>query len=234
MHQLSFDLQHIKQEYEFLKEYGANNPSEYLKGIHSQAFCKTSDCSRALAYLLVFLSYRCNEFKILAPKDEFGIVILDIADLYAQSKEPTQEQINEAITAILLEFYSQGVFYDKALYQILCDYVSNPTENSPKRSAKECGVEMPKLKDDNNDENTPKPQSNYVKLNDAIAKGEFKNKQVRDRAVAVYKLLHNCEPTKKDLEMTPSEEDKERIMTEQEMPFDKTPRQYSQAIASGI
>lgn len=230
---LSLDLKHIKQEYFFLADYGKDMQGTYITNLHPQAFAKKDTAVLPLTYLLAFFVFRCENFAPITPKDEFGMVLLDIADLYAQDKTPTQEQVNEAITAILLEFVRFNADYNKAFYSILCDFVSQPSENSPQRSSVERGI-IPNAKKAD-DENKPKPKSNYTKLNEAIEKGEFKNKQVRDRAVAVYKLLHNCEPTADDLKMQPSEEDKERIRVEREIDgFDLTPRQYSQSIASGV
>lgn len=229
MQTLSLDLQTIKQEYFFLADYGKDMQGTYITNLHPQAFAKKDTAVLPLTYLLAFFVFRCDKFTPITPKDEFGMVLLDIADLYAQNKTPTQEQISEAITAILLEFVRFNADYNKAFYSILCDFVSMPSENSPQRSSVERGI-IPNAKtaDDNP---TQKPKSNYTKLNEAIKHGEFKNKQVRDRAVAVYKYLHNCEPTEDDLKMQPSEEMIEQMS---EMPFDLTPRQYAREIASGI
>lgn len=198
MFDLDINLDDIRNEYGFVSHYGLNNPHEYLNALHLKAFCKNRedrDCCLSLACLLVFFAFKCKEFSLSVPKNEYGTAILDIADLYKEGKEPSQEQYNEAITSILLEFHTQGFKVKESLYLITLDYTSHPDIESPSLSTGFCSYDD----QSSTDKQSAKEKSMggaYAKhkiLSNAIKKGEFKNKQVRDRAIKAFTMLNYCE-----------------------------------------
>ena len=224
---LELDLQDIKEQYCFLKDLGSENESNYLKSLHSSAFSKVKNTktTTSLAYLITFFAFKCEKFEIVSPKDEFGLVILDIGD--KGIKEATENEINEALTSLLLECYKNEIDYEKALYQILNDYVNNRGVLDPVPTG---NCDMPKLKDESQNAEmqselsrfdktyvtkngmhetfNPITSSNYQKLRMVEQIGEFKNAQVKERALKAFKTLNNCEPTKEEAERAKMSDEK--------------------------
>lgn len=218
LHSVSLNLDEIKEQYCFLKDLGAQNESNYLKSLHASAFSKVKDTktTTSLAYLIAFFAFRCKKFEVVSPKDEFGLVVLDISD--KGTKEATENEINEALTSLLLECYKNEIYYEKALYQILNDYVNNrgvldpvPTGNCDMPKIESKGSTEPSseisqfnktylAKNGMHETYNPFTASNYQKLRMVEQIGEFKNAQVKERALKAFKIVHNCEPTKDEAE----------------------------------
>ena len=211
---LNFDLQKAKDEYACF----ANTKLENFGHLHALAFSKNENGLKALAKLLIFFALRCKEYKIIAPKDEYGLVILDIFDALEKGLEPSNDEICKAITSLLLECIKLGANYEKIMYLELREYVSeieslnfkamkSEYENAKvakKEDEKIEGVEAfdktYKAKNGMCETYNPFTSSNFQKLRVAEQIGEFKNKQVKERAIKAFKMLNNCEPTKEESE----------------------------------
>lgn len=213
---LNFDLQKTKEEYACFNNIA--NEAEYISSLHSLAFSKNADGLKAIAKLLIFFALKCKEFKIVAPKDEYGLIILSIKDAYEKRLEPSNDEICEAITSLLLECLKLGADYEKIMYLELREYVSSIDSLNFKAMNSE--YELPKVakKEDEKIESiealnksyvtkngmyetyNPLTASNFQKLRIAEEIGEFKNSQVKERAIKAFKALNNCEPTKDEKE----------------------------------
>lgn len=213
---LSFNLQKAKDEYACFDNITDN--AEYINSLHSLAFSKDVKGLKAIAKLLIFFALKCKEFRVVAPKDEYGLIILGIKDTYEKRLEPSNDEICEAITSLLLECIKLSADYEKIMYLELREYISNIDSLNFKAMNSE--YELPKTakKEDERIEGieafdksyvtksgmcetyNPLTASNFQKLRVAEQIGEFKNAQVKERAIKAFKMLNNCEPTKDEKE----------------------------------
>lgn len=195
--------------------YGAITRYKEANATPSERYLYKPHCiARVVTILTIELAKHGASFKFIAPKDEFGTIIMDIADSYADSSQVTADALCEGISAMLMECYKGDLLIDDIIrvfhreflinnYNSLCDPVcatsfelSRPIASS---SDSDREAEAWKAK------NASAYQTEYVDnkgikhhYNAMTATTEerrerlandanlFKNKQCRDRALAKF------------------------------------------------